>query len=675
MLAAALARHCAADAPPAVGTVCAVHGMGGVGKTTLAVHAAHAARRHFPDGQLHADLRGAGAGPVDPYQVQGLFLRSLGVPAENVPAAPADRAALYRSRLAGRRILLLLDNAVDTAQVEALLPGTAEAAVLVTSRAPLPCLPVTTRLLLEPFDEPEALALLGRIAGPERVAAEPAAARELVRACGLLPLAVRIVAGRLAARPRWSLAALTERLADRARRFTELEAGTLAVEAVFRVGYASLGPDEARAMRLLAIPEVPGLTPPIAAAVLDTDERTAEDLLERLADTGLLQVGEPGRYRFHDLLQLFARHRTLETDPEPERRAALGRLARWYRAGVGAALRVERPYSRLADALDPDGGSRPSARPGTPGGQQWLIEALPGLLALARQILHHPTRPAGAEEAAALAAALVMLMPSTDLSLPWAELLPMGRVLVRTAALATPLPDGPGEERTALLNAHVVRAMAAAGTGHHEEARESAHRARLTVVPGDPVFEPRLVYVRGVVASMHRESPAALAEAIAHYTEASDLARRAGEPGMAAQCAFGAASVHLVRAEPEQAERRGREALELSREAGSVLGTACSLRVLADALAALGRYEEAVARYTEALEFGRTHGLHSQLARTLLSCARTHLAAGHPDRSAPLAARAALLLGELGDTVGAERAREVLAAADGQTVEGRTAAG
>ncbi|MEU5304284.1 BTAD domain-containing putative transcriptional regulator [Streptomyces noursei] len=345
----ALAGAARTDATAPVISV--IHGMGGVGKTALAVHAAHAVREQFPDGQLYADLRGTGRERANPYEVQELFLRSMGVLAGNVPSGREARTALYRSRMAGRRLLLLLDNAADTEQVSPLLPGTAGSAALITSRTALMCLPATTRTALEPFSEPEALALLERMAGGERCRQEQGTARDLVRACGLLPLAVRVVGARLVARPRWTLTTLAERLSDRSQRLGELEAGSLAVESVFHLGYSTLDDAEARAFRLLAIPEVPDLSPAAAAAVLQCGRREAEALLDALAHHGLLEPGEPGRYRYHDLLRLFARHRTLDTDPDAARQAALSRVAGvGHPAGAGpltAQQEVGQPFLQL----------------------------------------------------------------------------------------------------------------------------------------------------------------------------------------------------------------------------------------------------------------------------------------------------------------------------------------
>jgi DNA-binding SARP family transcriptional activator len=319
------AALCAAD--PAAVVVSAVAGRGGVGKTALAVHVAHRLRETFPDGQLYVNLHG---GQADPVEVLGRFLRALGVDGTAVPQDPDERAELFRDRLARRRVLVLLDNAGDEGQVEPLLPGGAGCAVLVTSRARLGALGGARRLDLDVLGRDQALLLLGRIAGPARVAAEPDAAVALVEQCAGLPLAVRIAGARLAARPHWLLADLVGRLTDERRRLDELSHGGLAVRASLEVSFRGLDVAGRRLFRRLGLLDVPDFAAWVAAALLDSSVARAWELTERLVDARLLEVvGRDAcgltRFRFHDLVRGYARERA-ELDEDPaDREAALAR--------------------------------------------------------------------------------------------------------------------------------------------------------------------------------------------------------------------------------------------------------------------------------------------------------------------------------------------------------------
>ncbi|GLZ76435.1 regulatory protein AfsR [Actinorhabdospora filicis] len=343
---AVVARLAAALGEP--GAVAAVSGVPGVGKTALAVHVAHGLRERFPDGQLYVDLRGASAEPADPAKVLGAFLRALGRSDAAIPDDPEARAAAFRSDLDGRRVLLLLDNAANVAQVRPLLPGSPGNAVVVTSRTRLAGL-AGTHLDLGVLTLDESADLLARIC--PRVAEEPEAASELIAACGRLPLAVRIAAARLAARPGWSVRHLLTRLADERRRLSELAVGDLDVGASIALSYGQLDAAHATAFRLLSLPAMPDLTIEEAAAVLGVDVYEAEDHAEHLVDLNLLSSPVPGRYRFHDLLRLFGRR----CAGDGERREALHRLARFHLSSSINAWRACDPGSHYLDGIEGPG--------------------------------------------------------------------------------------------------------------------------------------------------------------------------------------------------------------------------------------------------------------------------------------------------------------------------------
>lgn len=343
-----------ASAEGRVMAVSALAGIGGVGKTTLAVHVAHQARGAFPDGQLYVDLQGAGARAAEPETVLGAFLRALGAADSSIPDSLEERAALFRSMLDGRRVLVLLDNARDAAQVRPLLPGTEGCAALITSRMRMVDLVGAHLVDLDVMSPEEALQLFTKIVGAERVAAERESALDVVAACGFLPLAIRIAASRLAARRTWTVSVLAAKLADERRRLDELQAGDLAVKATFELGYGQLEPAQARAFRLLGLADGPDISLAAAAAVLDLPVEATEDLLESLVDTSLLESAAPGRYRYHDLVRLYARA-CAERDEQPpsERAAAMSRLLDFYLATAAGVYAIERPGDRLVDGLEP----------------------------------------------------------------------------------------------------------------------------------------------------------------------------------------------------------------------------------------------------------------------------------------------------------------------------------
>jgi len=338
-----------ATSSPGAVPIAVVNGSGGLGKTTLAVHAAHRVRAQFPDGQLYVDLLGASAQPAQPGAVLARFLRDLGVEGAKVPAHDDERAALYRTRLTGRRVLILLDNARDAAQVRQLLPGSSSCAVLVTTRNRTPDLVNTRFVDLNVLEDTEALALFSRVVGPERAAAEPDATAEVLVACAGLPLAIRICAARLAARRQWRVSTLAARLRNEHRRLDELSIGDLAVRASFQVSYDSLrspgrGIDPARVFRLLGLWQGASISLPAAAALVGASEDDAADALETLVDANLLESPAPDWYRFHDLLRVYATERAQAEEPEAAREEAVRRLLRWYLDTAEAAADTVSPH-------------------------------------------------------------------------------------------------------------------------------------------------------------------------------------------------------------------------------------------------------------------------------------------------------------------------------------------
>jgi hypothetical protein len=318
-------------------------GPGGVGKTALALEWAHRAAACFPGGHLYLDLAGASEG-----EALGQFLRSLGVAEKRVPATPREQTAMYRSLTAGRRLLVVLDNAVKAEQVRMLVPAAAGGAVLVTSRSRLTALAGSGARLVDvaPLGHATAVALLAGCLHDGRVDAEPGAACELVRLCGGFPIAICVAAARLAARPRWSIARMVAELADERDRLTALSAGhQLSVQASFDVSYRLLEPDAAALYRRLGLH--PGREFCATAVAAMADPASDPDrLVGELVEANLLEEVSEDRFRFHDLLRLHARHHAAADDPAAVRDAAVHRTCEWYLAAARVADGIVVPYRR-----------------------------------------------------------------------------------------------------------------------------------------------------------------------------------------------------------------------------------------------------------------------------------------------------------------------------------------
>lgn len=330
------------DEPSTAVAVALIAGRAGIGKTSLAVHAAHRMRGAFLDGQLHVNLHGAQERRAEPGAVLGRFLRALGVAPSRIPESEEERGELYRSRLAGRRVLVVLDNAADEAQVRPLLPGEPGCAVMVTSRGRLAGLEGARLVDLEILESDAAFELLANAAGPGRLSGERRAGEEIVRLCGYLPLAVRIAGAKLAANPHWSAQRLADRLADERHRLDELAIGDLEVRANVALSYDGLDAGQKLAFRRLGLLDAPDFATWAVAALADAGQDRAEELVDALVRARLLDGtrgpdGGAVRYRFHDLLRLYARELARRDEVPEEADAALQRGVRGWCHGAGEA--------------------------------------------------------------------------------------------------------------------------------------------------------------------------------------------------------------------------------------------------------------------------------------------------------------------------------------------------
>ncbi|MFF3766292.1 tetratricopeptide repeat protein [Streptomyces sp. NPDC001922] len=639
----------------------AISGMGGVGKTAVAVRVAHAVRGRFPDGVFFVDLSGMDRRPADPNQVLGDVLRALGVAPAHLPVESAERAALYRSLLADRQVLLVLDNARDLDQVRDLLPAGPGCGVLVTSRTRLAGLSGATLVDLEELTESAALALLARLVGDRRVRAEEEAARALVTDCGRLPLAVRIVAARLAARPALPVAELARALADERRRLAELSGDTAAVEPTFRLGIGLLTAEQLRAFRLLALPAVPELSRSAAAALLDRPEHVTEYLCEALVDASLLQSPAPGRYRYHDLLRLFARESAADGLPAAERDAALVRLLRSSLALARDAYRLATPDDAFPTDEEPAGAARRGTgpRPVAAFASQeqaaaWLLDEQAALLALVEQVAGVPRAPAS------LCAELLL---ATD---------PLGRNSTRTRNLeraaravrdaAERSGDAPAEAAAHYMlgGAFAMRFEMPAAVPHLRTTAGICRRE------GRRTLLAHALNALGGCALALRDFPAALE----HFTEALPLARETGSPGCEALTLGYLGLALLATGRPGEAVRSGRAAVALARSRGDSGGEANALRALGQTLLYAGFPDEALECLHSSLELWRRTGSSFRESLVLGGLAEAYNLTGRPEEAIGHAAEAREIATRHGDAYLLGRALTQLGHAYG--AQGRT---
>lgn len=326
----------------------ALNGPGGVGKSTLALQAAASLAARHPDGQLYVNLRGAspGVAPLTPMAALQRFLRALGLPDRKIPSEPDEAAVHFRSLTARRRLLVVLDDAVDETQVLPLLPSGPDSTTLITSRAVLGGLDGAEHLPVEGMDDAEAVALLARLIGQEWVAAEPDSATEVVRRCGRLPLAVRIAGARLVSRPDWRLSDLAARLRDERSRLDELQHGDLAVRTSLAIGRQGIGDHAERLLGLLGLLDLDDVSLPAAAALDGRSMTRVRRDLDRLAAAQLLEpCPEDDRYSLHDLVRLHAREQAAVQISETEQTKAIRRLVHFYLATMRNASRRYAPRS------------------------------------------------------------------------------------------------------------------------------------------------------------------------------------------------------------------------------------------------------------------------------------------------------------------------------------------
>jgi DNA-binding SARP family transcriptional activator/Flp pilus assembly protein TadD len=642
----------AGGAAPAV-VISAIDGMSGIGKSALAIRAAHRLASRFPGGQLYVNLQGATAGlaPLAPLEVLGRFLRALGVAGDEIPAEVAEAAAVFRSAVAGRRLLVVLDNAADAAQVAPLLPGAPGCGVLVTSRRVLTSLDGAVHLHLDVLAPGEATALLGRIAGERCVAGEPEAAASVARLCGFLPLALRVAGARLAARPGWPLRALADQLADERSRLAELEVTERGVRASLAVSYEQLRSSgdaidraAADAFGLLGVPDVADISVPAVARLLDREEPASQALLERLVDAQLLETSAVGRYRFHDLVRLYAREHAAATEPESRRDDAVCRLLRWYLATARRATLLLRPTD--ADLLTAAEDALALPLEGRDDAVRWFEAERANLLAAIRQA-------AGMQGCASLYIALVGALPRlfhrNGYSQEWE----------RVCELALPVARDLREPRA---EAEILAELAFLcytvgdpdGSIRYGEEAVVAYRAA-----EDLAGEARCLNNLGAAYSrMGRR-----AEAAQRLEQTLAIARRRGRRRTEAYALANLAAAYREMGRLDSVVDLDATAVAIFRELGDRQGEADAADDLALSYRAVGSCDEALAAHHQALAIARDLADRPREGGFLVGLGTTLLHRGDAHAAVGVLEQALEIMVRIGDRFGEVRARRDLGGA------------
>jgi tetratricopeptide (TPR) repeat protein len=645
---------------PAAGTVMVsvICGTAGVGKTALAVYWAHQVAAQFPDGQLYVNLRGFDpGGPMTPAEAIRGFLDALDVPPQRIPASLDAQAALYRSLLSGRRMLLLLDNASDISQVRPLLPGTPTCLALVTSRNQLTGLVAAEGARPVPLDllaATEARELLAEHLTPGRVGAEPEAIESIIALCARLPLALALVAAHAVTHPHLSLPALAAELRDTQGRLDAFAGDdpTTDVRAVFSWSHRALRPAAARLFRLLGLHPGPDISASAAASLIGLPVLPARRLLTELTRAHLIVERTPGRYTFHDLLRAYAAEQARAIEPAPQRREAIRRILDHYLHTARTAARLLNPLRKMIEVSPPAPGVTPVEFAGYGEALTWFTDEHAVLLAAVDQ-----AETAGMDvHTWQLAWALVNYLERRG---HWHEYAATQRsALAATKRLADPFAEA---------QASRLLALACTCLTEYDEARTyQRHALELYRKIGDRTGEAYTHYYLAVVA----ERQSRHTEGLSHARQALELHQAAGERVGRADALNAIGWFLALLGEHEEALAHCEQALVLHREAGHVSGEADTWDSLGYAYHHLGRHREAIDCYREALQLLRDPGDRYYEADTLTHLGDVHLSAGDPDTAMELWHQARDIFDDLGhsDAAGVRARLERLAAERGNVV-------
>jgi tetratricopeptide (TPR) repeat protein/transcriptional regulator with XRE-family HTH domain len=596
--------------------VCVVVGVAGVGKSALAVHWAHRVVDEFPDGQLYVNLRGFDAGgSMPPSEALRGFLAAFGVSPQRTPSDVEGQAALYRSVLARRRVLVVLDNARDAEHVRLLLPGSPRCAVVVTSRDVLSGLVLAVGARLLALDLPstdEARQLLTKRLGSERIEAEPEAVAQIITRCGRLPLALSVVAARAAANDRFPLTSLADELRDASGDLAVFDSGDPAtdVRAVFSWSYRTLGSEAARLFRLLALHSGRDIATPAVASLAGVPAGRARRLLTELARAHLVVEHVPGRYGFHDLLRAYATELALAVDAADDRRAAQHRLLDHYlHTGRHATVLMYRHQDSITLA-PPQSGVTPEDLADREGALAWFTDEQPVLLAAVEQ-----AHQAGfATHAWQLAWTLAEPLRRGG---RWHELAGSQRIALEAAQrLADPARQA---------HAHRKLGSACASLGWYADAHAHLEQAldRFGELGDDAGRAHTQLDLAGLLAAQGRHM-----EALRHAEQALELYRSADHRSGEAYALNNIGWDYTVLGDPERGLTACSQALALQREMGDRRGEADTLDSLGYAHHQLRDYAQGRLHYEQATAFYRELGDRHSEAATLARLGDTHQAAG-----------------------------------------------
>ncbi|MFG3300692.1 BTAD domain-containing putative transcriptional regulator [Micromonospora chersina] len=623
-----------------------IDGMAGTGKTTLAVHLAAALAGRYPDAQVFIDLHGhSEREPVTSAAALAALLRQLGVPAAGIPADADERAALWRSELSGRRAIVVLDNAASAVQVAPLLPNGPDCLTLITSRRRLTGLDGGRPSSLAVLDPDEAVELLARVVGVDRVAAEPEAAAEVVRRCGHLPLAIRLAGARLAHRPRWRVRDLADRLAAGRNALIELSVGERSVGQAFDLSYAQLDPAAQRLFRLLGVHPGAFFDHQVAAAVTDLPPADAQDLLDGLVDAHLLEEPDPGRFRFHDLVRDFARQLLDGAGRPGERAEAVRRLLDHHLHAAYAISRQMEPAASRAALVLPEPPRPDLVAVCVTEGPAWFDRNRSTLPALVR-----------------LAADEGLLAHCWQLArVSWYHLFSRGHLdeLIDTHTVGLRAAERCDDE-AAVATTRNYLASGLFRLGRFPEAIELMEgalqiRRRLGDREGEATVRRNLAIAYGANWQ--------LAPALAHLDAALDLARSTGQPAAVAALLNNQTVVLLAWGRYAEAQAVSRRHLALGREVGDLNSVRNAIGHLGAARARLGDLPGALRFLRLALRLKRREGNRFGEGEVLNELGVIERKLGRPEAAAALHREALIAVTASGDRVLGCLSRNLLARA------------